>query len=184
MIMENTTFTQLLPSSNTVQFYAPPTVSFATLKAKVLDVLRTVALDPSNDSPDPAQYEGETQDSILIAPWINTWSRAARRMAARQESKAVPEGQKKASKPSALFRCRIKYVSSHVTQVDGPLSLEIDWVEGRREDREAWESFCCFLLSKLGLSRKRQAETEPGGHPRKSARSRFQGNRTRDRMAM
>ncbi|WVO19840.1 uncharacterized protein IAS62_001130 [Cryptococcus decagattii] len=112
VIMENTTFTQLLPSSNTVRFYAPPTVSFATLKAKVLDVLRTVALDPSNDSPDPAQYEGETQDSILIAPRINTWSRAARRMAARQESKAVPEGQKKASKPPALFRCRIKYRST------------------------------------------------------------------------
>lgn len=182
-IMENTTFAQLLPSSNTVRFHAPPTVSSATLKAKVLDVLRTVALDPSKDSPDPSQYEGETQDSILIAPRINTWSRAARRMAARQESKVEPESQREAREPPALFRCRIKYISSHATQVDGSPSLEIDWVEGRREDREAWESFCNFLLSKLGLSRKRQAETEPDGHLPKRSRSQFQGNRTRARMA-
>ncbi|AAW42333.1 conserved hypothetical protein [Cryptococcus deneoformans JEC21] len=183
-IMENTTFAQLLPSSNTVRFNAPPPVSLTTLKAKVLDVLRTVALDPSKDSPDPSQYEGETQNSVLISPRINTWSRAARRMAARQESKAEPEGQGEASKPLTLFRCRIKYVNSHTRPMDGSPSLEIDWLEGRREDREVWESFCNFLLSKLGLSRKRQAEAESDGRPLKSSGRRFQGNYARGRMAM
>ncbi|OWZ61579.1 hypothetical protein AYX15_06227 [Cryptococcus neoformans] len=183
-IMENTTFAQLLPSSNTVRFHAQSNISLTTLKANVLDVLRTVALNPSKDSPDPSQYEGKTQVSVLIAPRVNTWSRAARRMAARQENKAEPEGQGEVNKPPTLFRCRIKYICNHSRPVDGSPSLEIDWVEGRREDREAWESFCNFLLSKLGLSRKRQAEAEPDGRLQKSSRSRSQGNRARGPTAV
>lgn len=142
-------------------------------------VLESIQLTPAPYAP-PAQpssgfppdhelgISGEQADgSILLAPIANTWSRAARRLAAR----AVPEctGQPYPEillptpnpvPPSPIFRARLSFVSPappSANLVEQPLAhqdwrggtLRLDWTYGG--DRGALEGFWKFLLTKAGL---------------------------------
>ncbi|ODO11849.1 hypothetical protein I350_00633 [Cryptococcus amylolentus CBS 6273] len=155
-VIPNTSFTQILPPSNMYMLHAQPGISIDALRTTLLETLASIELEPVQSEPSTATgSQSDGDDVIVLAPKANTWSRAARREAARiaasGEKPAVPS-----ESSQSVFRTKIRLVKGS----DEGSQLEIDWTDGEGKDRETWESFCKFLLSKMGLTRKKIAGEE------------------------
>nr|ODO02552.1 hypothetical protein L204_01289 [Cryptococcus depauperatus CBS 7855] len=167
-IFSNTSFARLLPPSNTYILTPLPRLPISDLKGKIVDILKTIDMNPSNGSSDPAEYDQSNPNIITVAPSVISWSRAARRQAARsekskqQEDKVGPPNEP--HKPLPILRARLSFVSTMLGKQytdrapEEDAHLQVDWLEGRRESRELLENFCKFILSKADMSRKRPAD--------------------------
>ncbi|KAK8865830.1 hypothetical protein IAR55_000978 [Kwoniella newhampshirensis] len=169
LIIPNTAFARLLPPANHFHHKPQPSIPLQKLQESVLEVLESINLDPNPSKPDPAWFvkmndmEGESSNSseVIISPKSNTWSRAARRQAARQTesvtistsaTKVAPAENSEISDP--LLKAKIIFVTG---SEDGESAmLEMEWMEGK--DRAAVENLWKFVLSKAGLIGKRQLE--------------------------
>ncbi|WWD17985.1 hypothetical protein CI109_102431 [Kwoniella shandongensis] len=178
LVIPNTAFARLLPAPNYYNHRPRPSVPLDQLRKTVIDVFKNINLDPADNSSDPASFvshdddrEEETLNVIIISPISNTWSRAARRLAARQveavsSAPAVTtgaqatEGSQGESPVLPLLRAKIKFVAG--SEDGASATLEMEWLEGR--DRAVVENLWKFLLSKADLVGKRPAEGNEGGH--------------------
>ncbi|WVQ71056.1 hypothetical protein IAR50_000581 [Cryptococcus sp. DSM 104548] len=170
-VIPNTSFTQILPPSNTCILHAQAGTSDDTLRTVLLETLASIDLEPlQSDAPAGTSAQAENEDTILLAPKANTWSRAARREAARMA--ALGEKPAAPSEPGqSVFRTKIRLINgSDEEPHPQPSSLQIDWTDGEGKDRETWESFCKFLLSKMGLTRKNIAGEQQGEHDKNSGK--------------
>ncbi|WVR05733.1 hypothetical protein IAU60_002758 [Kwoniella sp. DSM 27419] len=147
-VTPNTAFTRLLPTPNTFDHKPSPPMLLDDIRQSVVDVLLTIQLNPSKESTDRAQYESDDLSTILLEPTSNTWSRAARRQAAR----AADQGHDQPQAP--IFRARVRFAPP-AREIDGA-SLALDWLQG--DDRSEVEALWKYVLSKAGLIGKKLSE--------------------------
>ncbi|WVQ85337.1 hypothetical protein IAT38_007502 [Cryptococcus sp. DSM 104549] len=167
-IIPHTSFASMLPPSNTFTHKPQPPIPLSTLRESLLALLRDISLDPTKES-EPAEYgvdgDGkEDKDDITISPRSITWSRAARRQAARGELAIID-----LSSPP-LLRARLTLLpspppeSGESTPGEELVSgwVQLDWLEGK--DWNEVDALWKFILSKAGLVGKRtdHAGTEDG----------------------
>ena len=154
--MPGTSFARLLPPLNSFSHTPEPPMAIEELRRKVLQVLISVELATEN---------GGNDSPISIAPVAVTWSRAARRQAAR-EGLTVTSG---TPAKSALFRADFLFESAHgenrnttptggtgapqITEEAGGAAsggtVKLVWLEGR--DRSMVEALWKFMLTKAQL---------------------------------
>jgi methyltransferase len=153
--MTGTSFARLLPPLNSFTHTPDPPMSSHMLRQKVAEVLTSVNLVGGQD--------GE-QNSITIAPRSVTWSRAARRQAARNADTSGTAGVGIESDVPALFRAEILFLEA--SSADGEAStagdghdapgassrgasVKLVWHEGR--DRSTVEALWKFILTKAQM---------------------------------
>ncbi|OCF38557.1 hypothetical protein I317_07667 [Kwoniella heveanensis CBS 569] len=197
-VIPNTSFAKLLPPSNTLNHRPQPAVPLDDLRRTVLAVLAGISLlsEPADRSapvsPHPAERDegGGVEDDIMLAPTKNTWSRAARRQAARRtdsdhavepsegggtsilhssatephtDSSAAARIPPVPNNNTPLFRAKVRFVPpKREDEVGEGASIAIDWLEGR--DRAVVEALWKFLLTKGGLISSRADVVGDGGY--------------------
>jgi hypothetical protein len=123
-------------------------------------VLGGASLKPELNAGFNAVSFHEEDGSILLAPRSNTWSRSARRQAARattsfdasEQTKGTLNGDQEHTEP--LMRVRLSFLAPTppTSATDGEwrgATLTLHFLEGR--DRSVVEAFWKFLLAKAGL---------------------------------
>ncbi|KAK1925018.1 hypothetical protein DB88DRAFT_525720 [Papiliotrema laurentii] len=172
-LIAGTSYTKLISTSNTLR-HTPlhPPLPLDQLREAVIAVLKSIKLGPGSSG------SNLFKDGIVLQPSTNTWSRAARRQAAREQTGAdpTPKGEPTASEGKLLFTARLSFIDavppSKVT-ADGAdevenaykprsiterLGRQGDWrgatltlhvIAGR--DRDIVDAFWKFLLNKAGL---------------------------------
>nr|XP_019014743.1 uncharacterized protein I206_00829 [Kwoniella pini CBS 10737]OCF53524.1 hypothetical protein I206_00829 [Kwoniella pini CBS 10737] len=159
-VVPNTSFTRLLPPPNTFSHRPEPGIPIDELQKRVIEVLKSISLDPSNTSLDPAEYKVDDSETstIILNPLSNSWSRSARRAQARLPS--VPandpeieaEVQNEEKNAEAIFKAEMKFIPPLTSNDFSSISLE--WIEGR--DRTLVEGLWKFLLNKAELIGKKE----------------------------
>ncbi|KAL7423922.1 hypothetical protein Q5752_001507 [Cryptotrichosporon argae] len=173
VVLPHTSFAALFPLANTYA-HAPATpMRLADLARAVLPVLADVGLytlSPAEQAAaEAAEEEGMNgptdavaeQDAdepklILLEPTRDTWSRSARRAAARSAAEPT-SGQGDATVPAAagatapdpIFRARIGFVPP--PRRGGSAELRLEWVYGI--DRRPVEGLWQYLVAKAGLEK-------------------------------
>ncbi|WVW82082.1 hypothetical protein I302_104087 [Kwoniella bestiolae CBS 10118] len=155
-IIPNTSFSRLIPLPNSFTHKPQPAIPNEELKQKIQDVLKSANLVPLSLS--TSQGEGQDENTVMIEPKINTWSRAARRALARKTERPPDttadthpvQEEEGFSKP--LFKARIQFIPP-ITLKDFS-SISLDWLEGR--DRSLVERLWKFLLNKAELVGKKE----------------------------
>lgn len=160
--MPGTSFARLLPPLNSFSLEPEPSLPPEILRKKVNEVLKIIQLG------DEEVQEEKCAEPISMTPQSNTWSRAARRAAARQ---ATDGSGSTTTDVAPLFRAQYCFVNvprnhakgaKEVEQEglgeSGPEAsdveaqrgrLELHWIEGR--DRFAVEALWKFVLTKAEL---------------------------------
>ncbi|KAI9638368.1 uncharacterized protein MKK02DRAFT_22258 [Dioszegia hungarica] len=166
-LIPGTSFAKLLAPPNSFGLTPEPPLSTEILRDRIEGILRDVQLFPPIPSSTAcAQSAAETEDTpstgaqstaadnanvIAIAPISNTWSRAARRQAARgggsgSAAPSQPSGSGASAQP--LFRATIHFLDVRALPPPKP-AVELRWLEGR--DRSVVEGLWKFILTKAGL---------------------------------
>ncbi|ORY33763.1 hypothetical protein BCR39DRAFT_519100 [Naematelia encephala] len=152
-----TSYTRLFPPPNTLS-HTPsnPPMTLLELHSKIFPIIQSIQLSPPPIGISNPISEWTDENTILLTPYLNTWSRAARRQAARGELLINDIEQNK----EPIMRLLLRFVSPAPPQnemerkVRGNdewtgASLELEYVWGR--DRAAVDSLWKFLLTKAGL---------------------------------
>lgn len=163
--MPGTSFARLLPPLNSFSHTPDPPVSSLRLRQKVIEVLRSVGL-MEGDAQNSMGDDGET---VKIAPVKVTWSRTARRQAAR-EAEAGIAGLQAQGDEAALFTAEIVFTrsdsaaaaveasdtmgagddrSAQQKAAENGGTVKLVWLEGR--DRTVVEALWKFILTKAQL---------------------------------
>jgi hypothetical protein len=120
-----------------------------------------LAADPTRAA-SAAPPTSEPSDIFYLAPRSNTWSRAARRQAAREhqsggnDENVSADGVDTATGEEArapLFKAQLRVLQSAGGESTPELSM--DWLEGKGKDRAGVEALWKFVLSKTDLVGKR-----------------------------
>ena len=134
------------------------------LGKKILTILTDISLMPTSSDDTTAVSTLQQDNSIILSPTQNTWSRSSRRQAIRsaaytQKLGTASEGDDPPLwvAPTPLMRCRLSFVPSvpPVGEAVVPgrdwrgATLCLDYLEGR--DRSILEAFWKFLLTKADL---------------------------------
>ncbi|GFZ46189.1 hypothetical protein JCM24511_04436 [Saitozyma sp. JCM 24511] len=163
-LIPGTSFARLLPPPNTFHHSPHPPVSLDELRTRLNDVVSAIGLAADSTlaaAPAPAAAS-EPRDILYLAPRSNTWSRAARRQAAREHQSGgnderIPADGVDAAigeeAPAPLFRAQLRVSDSAEGQEAAELSM--DWIEGKGKDRASVEGLWKFVLSKANLVGKR-----------------------------
>jgi hypothetical protein len=187
-LIPGTSFARLLPPLNTFHHSPHPPVSLDQLRKRLNDVVSAIGLaaDPTLAAAPASAAASGPRNILYLAPRSNTWSRAARRQAAREHQSGVKDEDASANGVTTaigeearapLFRAQLRL--SHSAERDGTAELGMDWLEGKGADRAGVEALWKFVLSKANVVGKRPRDAGDVGtgpeHP--SSRGGSRGGR-------
>ena len=197
-ILPNTSFAKLLPPPNRM-IHSPlhPPASVDQVRQSVASVLGDIHLLPVKNDVAGSWSLLESEGSIILSPRRNTWSRSARRQAARTtasgEAGSAEQssfdrqagGDDQDSEIEPLMRVRLSFIPPAPPVSEVPVgevnwrgaALALDFLEGR--DRAIVDAFWKFLLTKAGFLGRAEI---PGGGLRAGLRGGRTGRGERGRQ--
>ncbi|WVF70753.1 hypothetical protein IAT40_005547 [Kwoniella sp. CBS 6097] len=169
-VIPNTSFARLLPSPNSLTHKTQPAIPLESLRQTIMAVLEGISLAPPQTMISDAAHS-EEKGAISLAPTSNTWSRAARRQAARQAVERgvgggregpseLQNGLQTVTTSTPLFKAKL-WFTKPVREGDGA-SVSLDWLEGK--DRSLVEALWKYLLTKGELISSKAEVVGDGGY--------------------